>query len=409
MEFTSLSKKEYSDFFDTHPLRDFMNSPESYEAKRINGWEAELVGVKDNEHVVAAAILASKPVMKIYRFYYMQFGPLIDFEDKELLKFFTDNLKKYCRQKKGLFLLCNPRLLMRERDIDGNAVEGGFDNSYIVENMKYAGWNRSGIKFGYSVNYMFTMMTEGKSMDELTASFHRLTRRSINKTIKQGIKVRELKGDDLEIFLNMIDETAQRCGFDARTHEFNRNLVDSYGDHGKVLISYLDMDEYRGRLLKEKEELVLTLEKARKDLESKPDSKKIQNKAQLAEQGLAGIEEALEEADLLEKENGKIVNMASAFFITYDNEMVYFMGAMHDRFRKYNAPYAIHRMMIQEAVDKNIPRYNFYGISGDFTKDAEDYGVYLFKRGFTGVVEELIGYFIIPLRPFAFSIYSRNI
>ena len=36
--------------------------------------------------------------------------------------------------------------------------------------------------------------------------------------------------------------------------------------------------------------------------------------------------------------------------------------------------------MINYAIEHGINRYNFYGISGDFSEDAEDAGVVKFKR-----------------------------
>ena len=36
--------------------------------------------------------------------------------------------------------------------------------------------------------------------------------------------------------------------------------------------------------------------------------------------------------------------------------------------------------MINYAIDHDIDRYNFYGISGHFTDDAEDAGVVKFKK-----------------------------
>jgi len=54
-----------------------------------------------------------------------------------------------------------------------------------------------------------------------------------------------------------------------------------------------------------------------------------------------------------------------------------------------------------------FPRFNFYGISGDFRKEAEDYGVYEFKRGFNGTVEELVGDFILPIRKGMYSLYTK--
>ena len=97
--------------------------------------------------------------------------------------------------------------------------------------------------------------------------------------------------------------------------------------------------------------------------------------------------------------------MPSTFFIIYDNEIVYLYSAAEDEYRKYNAPYAIQLAIIRYALEHKIPRYNFYGISGNFSKDADDYGVYEFKKGFGGRVEQLIGEFILPVNRTVYRLY----
>ena len=52
--------------------------------------------------------------------------------------------------------------------------------------------------------------------------------------------------------------------------------------------------------------------------------------------------------------------------------------------------------MIKYAIENNYKKYNFFGISGIFDKKDSEYGVYEFKKGFGGVVEELIGDFYLP-------------
>ena len=59
------------------------------------------------------------------------------------------------------------------------------------------------------------------------------------------------------------------------------------------------------------------------------------------------------------------------------------------------------------AVNYGYNRYNFYGISGIFDKEDESYGVYDFKRGFTGVVEEYIGYFTLPISDMMYKMYKK--
>ena len=62
--------------------------------------------------------------------------------------------------------------------------------------------------------------------------------------------------------------------------------------------------------------------------------------------------------------------------------------------------------MIRYAIENHIPRYNFYGISGNFDKEASDYGVYEFKRGFGGQVEQLLGEFILPVNKAVYKLYK---
>ena len=47
--------------------------------------------------------------------------------------------------------------------------------------------------------------------------------------------------------------------------------------------------------------------------------------------------------------------------------------------------------MINYAIEHGINRYNFYGISGDFSEDAEDAGVVKFKKGYDADVIEYVG------------------
>jgi lipid II:glycine glycyltransferase (peptidoglycan interpeptide bridge formation enzyme) len=42
--------------------------------------------------------------------------------------------------------------------------------------------------------------------------------------------------------------------------------------------------------------------------------------------------------------------------------------------------------MIKFAKAHHIDRYNFYGITGDFSESSEDYGVQQFKKGFNAHV-----------------------
>ena len=68
--------------------------------------------------------------------------------------------------------------------------------------------------------------------------------------------------------------------------------------------------------------------------------------------------------------------------------------------------YRLQWEMTKFALENGIERYNFYGITGDFSEDAEDAGVQQFKKGFNAHVEEYIGDFIKPIKPFWYAVSS---
>ena len=51
--------------------------------------------------------------------------------------------------------------------------------------------------------------------------------------------------------------------------------------------------------------------------------------------------------------------------------------------------------MIKYAIENGYEKYNFYGITGEFSEDSKMFGLFDFKRGFGA---EYIGVMIVPMR-----------
>lgn len=408
-EFVLLQEEEYAAFQKTHALRYFLNSPEAIHLKRMNGWETEYAGVKEDGRIIAATPLTYIPVMKIYRFCHAQSGFLMDYEDTETLAFFTTELKKYLAGRKVMYMLVNPNMNYRERDIDGNPVEGGFDNTKVMESLQNLGYEHQGFPTDYSaftmISWVFAMNLEGKTEAQVLKEMDQQTRWSANRTQKQGIQVRELAPSEIDKFIRMEEETARRRGFEMREADFYRRQLEAYGEHARVLLAYLDLGEFKQRLEEEKEQLLKEMAEINGKLAEMPGSKKFQKKQKVTQEALDLNAQKYEEAQKTEAEHGSLIEMAASFFIIYDNEIIYLYSAADDEFRRYYAPYAIQLEIIRYALAHQIPRYNFYGISGNFSKEASDYGVYEFKRGFGGQVEQLLGEFILPVNKVAYALY----
>ena len=91
----------------------------------------------------------------------------------------------------------------------------------------------------------------------------------------------------------------------------------------------------------------------------------------------------------------------------YNKEILSLFGRCYDKYKEFLSFYTIHWELIKYAINNGYTKYNFYGISGDF-KDKSDelYGLYDFKRGFGGNVEEYIGEFDLVINKFMYFLYK---
>lgn len=409
MEFLELSLEEYDAFARNHAQRNYLSSANAFTLKAKQGREICFVGVKVEGNIVAASGLAFIPVMKKYHYAYAQRGLLVDYDNEAVLTFFVESLKTYLKQKKVLYLKIDPYVFYRQRDHDGNIVEDGFNNHAIVERLITLGFIHQGFTVGFSSDsqcrFMMTLSLEGKDESTLLKEMDQQTRWSINKALKLGIKVKTLSKEELPLFEKMMEDTAKRRHFE-NVHIDYLAQIDAFGkDNAKLYMAYIDVDAFLKQIQEDRAHEKQVMNEIQEVLKKTPGSKKFLKKEKVSKEALDLIVKREKEALAMKEAYGDLVPLAVAYFVTYEDEVVYVASASNAELKKYNGPYAIQWYKICEALKQNIKRYNFYGTTGDFTKNAEDYGVFEFKKGFNAVAEELIGDFILPIDKKAYQRY----
>ena len=58
------------------------------------------------------------------------------------------------------------------------------------------------------------------------------------------------------------------------------------------------------------------------------------------------------------------------------------------------------------SIKNGFKKHNFYGIPENINTHPKDYGIYEFKRGFNGYVEELIGEYYLPINKLKYTIFN---
>ena len=410
MEFLELSEKEFKKFASNHSQFSFHQTKEWGELKKTMGWEYSFVGLKDNKNVKAGSILLSKKTPIGKKIFYAPRGFLLDYKDEKILKEFTSGVKKYVKDKGGFFVKIDPYLLYKERDINGDIVEGGIDNSIAIDNLKSLGYKHFGfnLTFGKELQprWIYVLDIKGKSEDEVFNNFSSDTKRYINRAIKNNLKVEELTLDNLDDFYNIMAHTSKRRGFINRPMSYYQNMFEKLSPNIKILSCYLDVEEALknskkdlDKLTKEEQELKSIME----ETNSKKSKSNYKNKVSELEQ----VRKKYDELVVMKEEKGSKVVMASSMFLTFGWEVVYLFSGSYDEYMKYNAQYLIQWEIIKYAVKNKYDRYNFYGIEGNFDKENNDtYGIYKFKRGFDGNVVEFIGEFDLIVSKFYYNLYN---
>lgn len=410
MEFVELNIEEYQEFVDSYEYASYWQTTYTIPLHESQGRKVYLVGAKDGGVVVAATLLAFSPL------HFGKFrvdaarGFCIDYNNKELLEFFSKEVCKFAKKRGGMFLNISPYVPYIERDMDGNEVENGFRNDYVYDNLVSLGYQH----FGYSVGYEeeidsrwnYCLDLEGKDKETL---FKETTRKNvrtdINSIEKRGLKVRELQADEMHLFYKMMVETGERHDFGTRTEEFYQTFYETMKPILKTCIVEMHVKDYYNNTKERYDSLINELATVEERIEKAPENTRHQKKKKVLEDEISVEEKNLQTINDLLVEHGEVIPLCVAMFITYGKEYLYLFGASRGEFMKYGGTTAMQWTMINEALDAGCRRYNFYGISGLFNKEDDGYGVYYFKRGFGGYVEELHGQFTMILTPF-YSVYK---
>ena len=393
MKFQEITEKEYREFWENHPLKTFLSAPEISKLRQKSNWDTYYVGVKEKKKIIAATmLLAHKRHFNKYEFYSPR-GYLLDFNNHDLVNFVTEELKKYIKDKNGYVLRIDPYVIYKQRDIDGNIVEDGVNNEKVVENLLNLGFIKVPVENKEQVGWMFSLGLEGKTEEQILKEMKPNTRNQIRKTEKFGISVNEIGYDELDRFQSIMEETSKRKGFANRKLEYYQEMYKLFHDKNEVkfFITELNLKNYIEGLEAER------VEKENK-INSLTDAKYNDGAKKNLTNEIASIDKRIAESkEIIEKNGSDVITLSGSMFMLIKPEVIYLSSGNYEEYMKFNSQYLIQWELIKYGIENGFKKHNFYGIPENINTHPKDYGIYEFKRGFNGYVEELIGEFALPI------------
>lgn len=414
MKLTVITKKEFKKFADKHPQITFHQTEAWANLKKGNGWQSHYIGLKDDDKIVAAALLLAKqvPIVKKKMFYSPR-GFLIDYNNKELLATFTKELKEYAKKEGAIFVKIDPYVEYKEHDNNGDIIEDGLNNEQVVKNLQELGYKHFGFNLMQDTlqpRWMHVIDTN-RSLDDVMKDMESKTRQILRKNEKCAITTREITKEELPIFKDIMQHTSDRREFIDRPLSYYESMWDNLYDEGilKILVAEIDFIDYEKNTQEEidanKKELEDRINKKENNL-LKMNDKKYEQSNKQNKDAIERLEKQLEKIKELKDEHGKKAILGGILFLIYGNEVLSLLGGSHAKLMQFQSAYTVHFAGIKYAQENGYKKYNFYGITGDFRKENPLYGLYLFKKSFGGKVVELIGEFDLIISPFWYHTYN---
>ena len=386
LKFSILCDDEYDKFAKSHPLNNFFQSIYMKDLLISLNRSVYLVGLKDhNKNIICATLLTNTSSFFKHYTYEALKGYLIDYSNSKLVSYFTNEIIKFIKLLNGYRLIIDPYIIKKQRDINGNYIKNGIDNTYVINYLYDLGFKE--IK-NNQVKLTFVLNTN-KDFNKLFNEMKPNTRNIINKTInKYKLIVEELPYEKLYLFKRITEETCSRRNFHDRDLSYYQNMYKCFKDNIKVLICKLDLKLYLNELINEKE-----------SINNKLNTNNEKKKNTLRKE-LLNINKKIKEIENLKKDNDYLI-LSGAMFITYGSEVVYLFSGSYEKYMKFNGQYRLQYEMIKYACLNKFKRYNFYGIKSCDDND----GIYEFKKGFNGYVEELLGAYELGIS-FPYKVYK---
>ena len=367
MNFLELTEEEFDSVCDDMPGSCFCQTVSWARIKRKTGWISYFVGVKEDDKVVACALILGKKLYMNKYIFYSPRGLLLDYSNQELLEFFSSNLKNFLKEKGGIILKIDPLIPYKHHDNSGQTLEDSFSNQPIIDSLVNLGFEHNGFTKDILEDTQFRWsycLNVDRPIEEILKGMNQRARRCIRKYQKYPLTVENVNENNIKDFKGIMQHTAERQNRFDRSLEYYQRMKDEFKSRVKMIIIYLDRDKFVAEFKNDRLFNIIS-----GDARSK-------------------------------------IPVSAGLFVFDSDRLNYLYGGTYSSYMPLMAQYRLQMEMIAECKRRNLPIYDFGGISGDFRAANPMYGVFEFKRGFGGYVVEYIGEFTYIFDKLSYNLYN---
>ncbi len=373
MEIVLLDENRFDQFAISHPNSNYYQTSNYGKLMSSHGYNAYYLGLADNlGSIKAATLVAVKSESSNKRkMGYAPRGFLIDWNDEELVKEFTEKLKTYLSKRGFTYLKVDPYIVYKEYDNTGNEKVVGESNLSFVQKLQKLGYIHMGYNNGTEAsNLRWNALTE-LNINNISL-FNSLTKEAkakINEAARLGNKIYKGSANDISLLHSLFEKDEVPMAL----------LTDYYQFYGQnegceIYFSKLEPASFvnSSKLCYEKEE------QRNNDLNmqiqdwNNPNKNEIINNKLKSDELLAKYKKNMIEAiNMFQKYPSGIVT-SGVILIKYNKTITFAVCAVNSSFKDQNPNYLLMWQLMQEFGRQGYSLADFNGITGSLKNDPSN-------------------------------------
>lgn len=375
-----ITAEEHDEFVKTSPQTNLLQSSDW--AKIKDNWGNERLGVYQDHKLVAVASILIQPLPLGFTMLYIPRGPIMDYQNSELVTFMLQSIKTYAKSKRAVFAKFDPSLFLR-KGLIAQEVKDQEATLAIIQSLKDCGveWVGRTEDMGETIQPRFqaNIYKEYFTEDQLSKS----TKQAIRTARNKGVEVIFGGTELLDEFAALMKKTEARKGIHLRGRDYYEKLLTTYAGQSYITLSRINLAE---RLASLKEQLKKNqAEASRFNEKTKPG--KIDNNHQEKER----LEEEIQFLNQELKSGQEIVSLSGTLTLEFGGTSENVYAGMDENFRRYQPAILTWYETAQHAFDRGATWQNMGGVENHL-----DGGLYHFKSKFNPMIEEFVGEFNLP-------------
>lgn len=403
----NISKEKYEEFAGHHRKSHFL---QSYAWGEFAGKEKKLIphyiGMEDQEgKLVATALLLEKRLPFHYCYFYSPRGPLIDYDNENLVKEFTICLKNYCKKKKAIFFKIDPDIIHNEEDNFGNKIVENQNTEFHL--LKKLGYKHLGFTKNFETmqpRYTFRI-DMSTPWEEIENNFSKTTKQRIKKAEDFLVDVKVGSKKDIHTFYNLMILTENRKDFITHEEKYYQSLYEIWNQDNScnLFLGTVDLD----KIIQKQTVLVTELVQELETLPKENLSKTQNTKKQELEKRIDKLNQDILKYKETKQQYGSIITLSAHFIIEYHDKAWVLYAGNHNILTDTYTNYETYKEHIQYYHKKGIKVYDQFGTIGDLRKENPLLGLHEFKKKFGGNYVEFTGEFDYILKPFMYFVFTK--